>query len=82
MTVQVILQIASVSHPHIERLHEGIHAANEGRDANHSLHRLLHRLTELLSQIRVRLHRIPVGAQVDPPDPCHLLLVRHVEEGV
>ena len=50
MTVQVILQIASVSHPHIECLHKGIHAGNEGRDANHSL---LHRLSELLTQICV-----------------------------
>ena len=79
VTVQVILDIASVSLSHIERLHKGIHAANEGRDAHHSL---LHRLTELLAQTRVRLHRVPVGAHVYPPDDCHLLLVRRVEESV
>ena len=79
MTVQVILHIASISLSHIERLYEGIHAANEGRDDNHSLH---HRLTELLTQTCVCLHRVPVGAQVDPSDARHLLLVRRVEEGV
>ena len=79
MTVQAILHITSVSLSHTERLYEGIHAANEGRDANHSIH---HRLTELLAQTSVRLHRVPVGAQVDPSDARHLLLVRRVEEGV
>ena len=79
MTVQAILHITSVSLSHTERLHKGIHAANEGRDAHH---RLYHQLTELLTQTRVCSHRAPVGDQADPPDAYHLLLVRRVEEGV
>ena len=79
MTVQVYLHIASISLSHIERLHKGIHVANEGRDAHHGLN---YRLPELLTQTCVRLHRVPVGAQIDPPDACHLLFLRRVEEGV
>ena len=79
MTVQAILHITSVSLSHTERLHKGIHAANEGRDAHH---RLYHQLTELLTQTCVCSHRAPVGDQADPPDARYLLLVHRVEESV
>lgn len=81
MAVQIPLRLTFPPLPNPEDLHEVIHAADEGRDADHSLHRLLHRLTELLAQTRICLHRVPVGAQVDPPDSRHLLLVCRVEEG-
>lgn len=74
---QIVLRLASTPHSHAKQGIQSLHVSDVRTDPHHPVHRVFHHVAELLVQSRVRLHAVPIRADVQPAVARHFLLGRH-----